>query len=128
MEHHIIHHISSRATLSRNKARHGISLEITPLKPPTRLTAGLAIARWHAPYPPTLKGSAPMQHPTIIKHNRVALAQLMRIHCTGRLDQRGEARKRIVEVVRRVKRERRLERRAAVTHRGNSRLCATGGV
>jgi hypothetical protein len=59
-------------------ARHGIALEIAPLKPPTRLTTSLATA--HAPKPPTLKRSARMQHPTIIEHNRFALAQLMRIH------------------------------------------------
>jgi len=109
------HSIAQHPTM----ARHGIALKIAPLKPPTRLATGLAIA--HAPNPPTLKCSAPMQHPTIIEHNRVAFAQLMRIHCTGGLCQRGEARKRVVEIVRRVEWERRLERRA-VTHRGNSRL------
>ena len=106
-------------------ARHGIALEITPLKPPSRLTTALAIGR--APKPPTLKCSAPMQQPAIIKHDRFALAQLMRIHGRGRLDERGEARERIVELVRRVEREGRLERRA-VAHGGHSRLCAAGRV
>ena len=106
-------------------ARHGIALEITPLKPPTRLTTSLAIA--HAPQLPTLKRSAPMQHPTIIKHNCFGLAQLMRIHSSGCLDELCEARERIVELVRRVEREGRLKRRA-VAHGGHSRLYATSGV
>ncbi len=106
-------------------ARHGIALEITALQPPTRLTTGLAIAR--APKPLTLKRSAPMQHPTIIKHNRFALAQLMRKHSSGRFDEHSVARERVVKLVRRVEREGRLERRA-VAHGGHSRLYDTGGV
>ena len=94
-------------------ARHGIALEITPLKSPTRLTTtGFTIA--HVPQPPILKRSTPMQHSTIIKHNRFALAQLMRIHSSGCLDERGDAPERVVELVRRVEREGRLERRAVV--------------
>ena len=52
-----------------------------------------------------------MQHPTIIKHNRFALAQLMRIYRSGCLDERSEAPQRVVELVRRVEQEGYLERR-----------------
>jgi hypothetical protein len=68
-----------------------------------------------------------MQHPTIIKHNRFALTQLMRIHGSGFLDELREAPERIVELVRRVEREGRLKWRA-VAHSSHSRLYATGGV
>lgn len=106
-------------------ARHGITLEITPLKPPTRLTAVLAITI--ASNPPTHKRSARMQYPTVIKHNRFALAHLMRIHGSGRLYERSEACERLVELMGRVEREGRLERRA-VAHGGHLRLYATGGI
>ena len=67
----------------------------------------------HAFKPPNPKRSAPMQHPAIIKHNCFALAQLMRMHGSGCLDKSGEARERIVELVRCVEREGCLEKRAA---------------
>src|SRR5579863_276757 len=99
-------------------ARHGISLEIATFEPPIWLAVGLT--RVSVPVP---KRGTSMQHPAVIKHDHVALAQLMSIYGGGRLDERGEARKRVVEVVRRVTRERCLERRA-VAYRGDARLYA----
>jgi len=100
-------------------ARHDIAFKIAALEPPIRLTVGQA--RISVPIPN--RGTS-MQHPAIIKHDRVALAQLMSVYSIGRLDERGEVPERVVKLVRRVAREGPLEW-WAVAHRGDARLYAT---
>ena len=96
-------------------ARHRISFEITTLQPPIRL----AIHLTRIPEP-VLKRSASMQHPPIIENDRIALAQLMSVHCSGCLHKRRKTCKRIVKLMRRVAREGCLER-WAIAHRGDAR-------
>jgi hypothetical protein len=89
-------------------ARHDIALKITPLKPPIRPSISI-------PRRPTLKRSTRVQRATIVKDNRLALFQPMCVYSSGRFNKFGEARERVVELVRRVARKGCLEGRA-VTH------------
>lgn len=100
-------------------ARHDIAFKIAALEPPIRLTVGQARISV-----PVLKRGTSMQNPAIIKHDRVALAQLMSVYSSVRLDERGEAPEGVVKLMRRVAREGPLEW-WAVAHRGDSRLYAT---
>lgn len=62
------HYISFYATLPCNTLPtipcHDIAVEVTHLQPLTRLTSGLVTV--HACKPPTIKCSAPLQHPMIM--------------------------------------------------------------
>ena len=124
-------YLTTRRLLAQypSTARHDIALEIAPLQPPIRLSAGIAVAaartRARIRRLPALERRPAVQHAAIVEYHRVALAQLERVHGRGRLDELGVARERVVERGRRVAVQRRLERRA-VAHRGHSGLCAAG--
>ena len=104
-------------------ARQGIALEIAALEPPIRPLPAAAHLPSPSPRPVLcriLKRGASMQYAAIIKHDGVALAQQTSVYGGGRIHKRGEARERVVELVWRVARQARLERRAVV-HRGDAR-------